>query len=837
MNENKDLSLKEDSSNFFSNLRSSAEGLEEKEVQKRKLEELKFALKGEDRLCIFKIFFNQFKSPLILLLLACALLAFFLSDPMDASIIFIIIFISSTLGMIQEKIAFDAMDRLMKLVEVKSKVIREGIKKEISSKEVVTGDLLLLEAGDVLPADAIIIESEHFFVNQAALTGESLPAEKISFNKELDLSSKKRENCVLMGSYVISGAAKAIVFAVGSNSELGKISKRLKAPKLETNFEKGMRKFQGLLVETTFALVFLIFAVNVFLKRGVIDSFLFSLALGIGLTPQLLPMIISVTLAKGARDLAKKKVIIKKSSSLENFGSMSVLCCDKTGTLTSGEMSLHSFYDLDRRLSPHALEYAAVTSFLHAGYDNPLDQAIKKKIGALKGSWEKLDEIPFDFERRRVTLLAKKQSKSQLIVKGSFSEVVKRCSFAQNCDGVKTSIDSCIDQLELLLEEFSEKNSKILAVAYKDLGNQTSFSDEDEMDLIFLGLLEFYDPLKPNVANDIAALKDLGVELKIISGDNEHIVRQISVELNLNHSQVVKGFDLEHLEDLALISLVKEKSLFAEITPLDKLRIVQALQQGGKVVGFLGDGLNDSAAMRQADVSISVQNATNVAREAADFILLESSLKVLADGVEVGRKIFANTLKYIFIATSANFGNMFSMALSSLFLPFLPLLPKQVLLTNLFTDLPEFTISTDKVDAKWKNSPQNWDLSFIKRFMIVFGLISSIFDLTTFVILKSITTSVEAFRTGWFIESVMSASLVLLVIRTERPSYRSRPSTYLFVSVIAVNLLTLITPLTPLGKVFGLVPLEPRVFFAIFIVIFAYMLTAEIAKKFFYKNQ
>jgi Mg2+-importing ATPase len=481
LNENKDLSLKEDSSNFFSNLRSSAEGLEEKEVQKRKLEELKFALKGEDRLCIFKIFFNQFKSPLILLLLACALLAFFLSDPMDASIIFIIIFISSTLGMIQEKIAFDAMDRLMKLVEVKSKVIREGIKKEISSKEVVTGDLLLLEAGDVLPADAIIIESEHFFVNQAALTGESLPAEKISFNKELDLSSKKRENCVLMGSYVISGAAKAIVFAVGSNSELGKISKRLKAPKLETNFEKGMRKFQGLLVETTFALVFLIFAVNVFLKRGVIDSFLFSLALGIGLTPQLLPMIISVTLAKGARDLAKKKVIIKKSSSLENFGSMSVLCCDKTGTLTSGEMSLHSFYDLDRRLSPHALEYAAVTSFLHAGYDNPLDQAIKKKIGALKGSWEKLDEIPFDFERRRVTLLAKKQSKSQLIVKGSFSEVVKRCSFAQNCDGVKTSIDSCIDQLELLLEEFSEKNSKILAVAYKDLGNQTSFSDEDEM--------------------------------------------------------------------------------------------------------------------------------------------------------------------------------------------------------------------------------------------------------------------------------------------------------------------------------------------------------------------
>jgi Mg2+-importing ATPase len=598
-----------------------------------------------------------------------------------------------------------------------------------------------------------------------------------------------------------------------------------------------MRKFQGLLVETTFALVFLIFAVNVFLKRGVIESFLFSLALGIGLTPQLLPMIISVTLAKGARDLAKKKVIIKKSSSLENFGSMNVLCCDKTGTLTTGEMTLHSFYDLERRLCPKALELAAVTSFLHAGYDNPLDQAIKKKVGGIDSSWKKLDEIPFDYERRRVTLLAQKENESFLIVKGSFSEVVQRCSFAKNLDGQKVPIDTCIDKLELLLEEFSEKNSKILAVAYKNLSDKTSFLEEDESDLIFSGLLEFYDPLKINIAEEIAALKALGVDLKIISGDNEHIVRHISLELNLNHSSVVKGIDLENLEDLALISLVKEKSLFAEVSPLDKLRIVEALQKGGLVVGFLGDGLNDSAAMKKADVSISVQNATNVAREAADFILLKSSLKVLAEGVEVGRTIFANTLKYIFIATSANFGNMFSMALSSIFLPFLPLLPKQVLLTNLFTDLPEFAISTDQVDAKWKNTPQNWDLSFIKRFMLVFGLISSIFDLTTFVILRSITSSIEAFRTGWFIESVMSASLVLLVIRTERPSFRSRPSSYLFVSVIAVNVLTLMTPLTPLGKLFGLVPLEPTVFFAIFLVIFAYMVTAEIAKKSFYKNQ
>ena len=776
------------------------------------------------------LFFRQFFSPLILLLIGCSLGAFFLSDSLDSIIILSIVLMSALLGFYQESKANHSLNKLIGFVKIKILTLRNGQEKYLYPENLLIGDLVLIQAGDVIPADAILIESNQLFINESILTGESLPIEKFFFSKKVE------ERVVYMGSHVISGYGKALVCHNQQRSLFGSISEKLKQKQAPTSFEKGITKLGLILIQATFFLVLVIFGINMIYKRPFLDSFLFSLALGIGLTPQLLPMIISVNLSQGASHLARKKVIVKKLNSIENFGSMTILCADKTGTLTEGIMKVESFCNIEKSLSLKTLHYASVNAYFQSGLKNPIDEAILNEKINIDSSWKKLDELPFDFSSKRVSLLLDNQKEKILIVKGALTKVLSLCSFAEDSHGALKSIKEFNNQASEILESNSEKLIKLIGVAYKVLDKDHCFSREDETSLIFLGYLEILDPIKNKAKEELDELKKLGVQTKIISGDHFAIVRQIGKRLGIDEN-ILRGEDLKKLSSSELETVVEKFSLFAEVDPIDKDKIVTALQQKGHVVGFLGDGINDCVAMKRSDVSISVDTAANVAKESADLIMLSHSLSVLKEGILSGRKTFANTLKYIFMATSANFGNMFSMAFSSLILPFIPFLPKQILLINFLTDIPELTISSDKVDQDWLISPQQWNFSFLKKFMIVFGLISSIFDFITFFLFKWMAKSESEFRTAWFLESVISAALVLLVIRTKKSIFACLPSPALATAVISTILITIVIPYTSIGSLFLFTPLSPIFISIIFLIVICYMFVAEAAKTPFYRNR
>lgn len=761
-------------------------------------------------------------------------MAFFLADPIDALIISIIILLSSVLGVIQEKGALNALEKLIEIVEVKCNVMRDGISTEIPLDSIVPGDIVFLKAGDVIPADCFVLNANHCFINESSLTGESFGVEKEASTLSKDTPLRNRSNTLFMGTYVISGSVQALVIFTAKSTEFGRISHHLKTSPPPTAFEIGIQHFGYFLVQMTFILVFLLFGINVLLKKPILESFLFSLALGIGFTPQLLPVIITINLARGSRFLAQKKVIVKRLSSIENFGSMNVLCCDKTGTLTTGEISLKSFCDAEGSSSEKTLLLGGINAFLQTGSDNPLDLAILKATSPPL-DWKKLDEIPFDFSRKRVSLLVSNSRENLLITKGAFSQILSLCSTIETTEGKILPIRPYLNALESLLEKSANQGLRLLGVAYRSLNTKTSFCIDDEKEMIFLGYLEFSDSLKPGIIDQLQDLQALGIKVKIISGDNHFVVSHVGESVGVLSEHVLTGCELNNMSEATLASEVLKRNLFAEIEPLQKERLILALRKAGNIVGFLGDGINDITAMHAADVSISVDNAASVAKTTADFILLEKDLTVLKEGIQAGRKTFANTLKYIFMATSANFGNMFSMTLSSLFLNFLPLLPKQILLTNLFTDIPELTISTDNVDEKFTQSPPKWSIRFIRNFMIVFGLISSIYDFLTFGLLLWLTDSVQEFRTGWFIESVISAVTILFIIRTRRSLFISNPSKFLAGSIFLIIFITLALLYTPLGTLFGFVPLKPSILLLIGAIILLYGITAEMAKKIFYR--
>ena len=824
-------------SEMLQELQTTTEGLKSYESSERLKRYGSNILKPKKRSDTLTLLLSQFRSPITLILLFAAGLAFFLREPTDTIIITIIILISSLLGFWQEKGAADAFEKLLAAVQIRATVLREGEEKEIPVEEIVPGDLIILNAGDLIPADCLILDSNDLFVSEATLTGETYPVEKTAGVLKAETPLAKRTNSLWMGTSVVSGSGKVLAVSTGKETEFGKISEKLKLRPPETEFEKGVANFGHFLMEVTMLMVIAIFAINVYLQRSILDSLLFSLALAVGLTPQLLPVIISVNLSHGAREMAQKKVIVKRLASIENLGSMNLLCSDKTGTLTEGELQLHSFQDLKGDPNEKVLLYASLNAYYQKGFENPIDRAILAQNKLDLAQYEKLDEIPYDFVRKRLSILVSKSGTNLMITKGALPNILSICSLAEVEPGKPAEISDLEKQIEQQFEEFSEKGFRTLGIAYREMGQQGTIKKEQETGMTFLGLLFLFDPPKPDISKTIESMEQLGISLKVITGDNKFVAASISREIGLKNSRVITGSELDKMSSEALMRQVNDTDVFAEVEPNQKEHIILALKKSGNVVGYMGDGINDASALHAADVGISVDSAADVAKEAADIVLMEKSLDALVEGVKEGRKTFANTLKYVFMATSANFGNMFSMAGASLFLPFLPLLPTQILLTNLLTDFPEMTIATDSVDREMIEKPRRWDIGFIRKFMMVFGLTSSVFDYLTFgVLLLLLPGMTEQFRTGWFMESVISASMIVLVIRSRKPFFRSRPGKYLLTATLLIGGLTLFLPLTPFAAIFGFKPLPLPVILVIGGIIVLYILTAEIIKKIFYKR-
>jgi len=822
---------------LLSKLQVTAKGITTEEAKTRLISYGTNSIKPQKNSGTFILLIGQFKSPIILILLAATILSLFLRNFVDASIILSIVLISGLLGFWQEFSASNAVAKLLALVQIKVAVLRDGKEMEIPVEEIVPGDIVILNAGDTIPGDCLLIEEKDIFVDEAMLTGETFPVEKNVGVLPSETALAQRSNSLWMGTHVVSGTANALVIRTGKNTEFGKVSERLKLKAPETEFERGIRRFGYFLGEVTLVLVVLIFAINVYLQRPVLEAFLFSLALAVGLTPQLLPAIISINLAHGAKKMAEKKVIVKRLASIENFGSMNIICSDKTGTLTEGKVKVESALDVNGNASEKAFLFAYLNAFYQTGFTNPIDEAILnfRKID-LKG-YQKHDEIPYDFLRKRLSISVKQGDSYSMVTKGALSNILEVCSTVEIEEGNVVKIATMQKQIQEHFEAFSKEGFRTIGIAYKSLSSGSPISKDDEKDMTFLGFLALFDPPKANIADTIAILKKLGVSLKVITGDNHLVAASLSKKMGLLDTRILTGPELHQMSDAALLRQVATVSVFAEIEPNQKERIIVAMRKAGNVVGYMGDGINDASALHAADVGISVDTAADVAKEAADIVLLEKDLSVLIEGVREGRTTFANTLKYVFMATSANFGNMFSMAGLSLFIPFLPLLPKQILLTNLLTDFPEMTIATDNVDEEMINYPRRWDIKAIRKFMITFGLVSSVFDYLTFGLLLLVLHANEGeFRTGWFLESVISASVIVLIIRSRRPFFKSKPGKYLVMATLSIAFITIILPFTPLGKVFGFSPLSLTTYLLLMLIVVFYVIAAEITKTIFYKK-
>jgi Mg2+-importing ATPase len=784
-----------------------------------------------------RLFLSQFNTPIMYLLIIAAILSFGTANKVDALIIFGIILVSALLSFFQEFTAVSQMRKLLAMVQVRANVIRDGSEREIPLEEVAPGDLIVLRAGDMIPGDCYLLESKNLIVDEATLTGETQAVEKTPGQMAGDLPISKRSNTLFMGTHVISGTGKAIVVQTGKATEFGSIADRLTHKPPETNFEHGVRRFGYFLLVVTLVMLIVIFFLNVLLARPVIESLLFASALAVGMTPQLLPAIISVNLAHGATLIAKRGVIVKRLASIENFGSMTVLCSDKTGTLTTGQIVLQSAFNAEGQASDRVMLYALINAKFQTGYINPIDKAINQASTTDLSAWNRISEVPYDFDRRKLTVLMGGPEGSLLISKGAFHEILNVCTQVQLSNGSLVDIQEQREALENRFTEYGQQGLRVLGLAYRPAEGISVASAQDENQMIFLGFLLFWDPPKEDIVETIKGLQELGVNLRIITGDNHLVAQSIAKALGIPQDKVLTGDELRRMVGPGQERLIEDKVIFAEIEPNQKEQIILALRYSGHIVGYLGDGINDVTALHAADVGISVDSGADAAKEVADIILLQKDLDVLQEGVKAGRRTFANTLKYVFMSTSANFGNMFSLAGASLIFSFLPLLPKQVLLVNLMTDFPEMTIATDRVDAEWVQRPVRWDMKFINKFMLIFGLISSIFDYATFGVLTLLGATVAQFRTGWFMESVISASLIVLAIRTFKPLWTSMPSRYLLWTVIFIVILTCILPLIPdVAFELGFVPLPWNFYLIVAGIVACYIGMVELAKKIFLKR-
>jgi Mg2+-importing ATPase len=821
-------------------LGSSPSGLSNTEAQSRLASYGQNLLSARSGPTAFAAFARQFRSPLVLILVFAALISAFVGEGHEAVIIGAIVLASCLLSFSQEYSASRVMQALRQRIARQAKVLRDGVECAIKVEDLVPGDVISLSAGDLIPADGVIVEARDFNVSEAALTGETFPVVKSPGRSAAEAGLAKRTNAVFAGTSVRSGTARVLIATTGARTEFASIAEALERAMPETDFARGIRQFGHLMTEIMLVIVMMVFIANLMLHRPLIESLLFSLALAVGLTPELLPAIISVTLAKGARTMAASGVIVRRLDAIENLGSMDLLCTDKTGTLTEGVIRLDAWLDLEGKPSSEILLWAQLNATLQTGLKNPLDEAIAdtQPVEGLS-AWSKIDEIPYDFIRKRLSVVVRERAGEQLLVtKGAVQNVLDACTLVCAADGVKP-LD--LAQRQAIGDKFrlwSGQGYRVLGLAIRRFGGKESFGREDETLLAFAGFLLFLDPPKQGVRETLQALADRGIEVKVISGDNRYVAAHLAEAIGLRSDRILTGEDLAKLTKNALFAKVQQIDLFVEIDPNQKERIVEALRRRGHVVGYLGDGINDAPALHEADIGISVDSAVDVAREAADIILLKRDLGVLVRGVDDGRKTFANTMKYISITTSANFGNMISMAAASLYLPFLPLLAKQILLNNFLSDIPSLAIAGDNVDPDQLLRPRRWNIHFVRRFMISFGLVSSIFDLATFAfLLYGVQASASTFQTGWFVESVMTELVVLLVIRTRKTFWASRPSRLLVALVAAVAAVVVIIPYSPVAAWFGLIPLPLPVLLGLLAITGCYVLVSEGTKHWLFDHE
>ena len=784
------------------------------------------------------LLFSQFKSPLVVILIVAAIISLVAGEWIDASVVLAIVLGSTLLGFAQEFIAGNAIDKLRSQVLIHSSVLRDAQVSVQSSGTVVQGDVVLLSAGSLIPADGVVLSAKDFFINQAVLTGETFPVEKKPGQVSADASLSERSNCVFMGTSVSSGTARMLVVQTGKATVFGQIAGKLALRPPLTEFERGVQRFGFLLTRIMLVMVVVVLAINMLMHKPPMDSLLFALALAVGLTPELLPAIVSITLSHGAKRMAKLGVIVRKLNAIENLGGMDVLCTDKTGTLTLGVVQLDGALDALGHSSEAVLQSAALNAHFQSGLANPLDEAVlaaAAKAGIDLSAVRKVDEIPYDFVRKCLSVVVQTPGDGcRLITKGAFDKVLAVCT---HCGPEAWPLDAAQrERLHALFEAWSAQGYRVLGVASRPVDErQQPYGRGDERDLNFDGFLLFMDPPKADVRPTIADLAQRGVGLKIITGDNALVARHVAQAVGLACERVVTGRELNDMGDEALMHVARQATVFAEVDPNQKERIILALQKTGHVVGYMGDGINDALALRAADVGISVDTAVDVAKDAADFVLLSKDLGILSQGIDEGRVTFANTLKYILATISANFGNMFSMAAASVFLPFLPLLASQVLLNNFMADIPATTIAGDRVDPEWVARPRHWDTLFIRNYMVVFGLISSIFDFLTFAVLLLIFHAApQEFRTGWFIESLLTELVIALVVRTRRPFFRSRPGKWLLRSSLVMMVLALAMPYGPWAGVFGFVPLPLALMLGVIGLTLGYVGVVELAKKRFY---
>jgi len=774
---------------------------------------------------------HMFSSPLTLILLFAAGASAVLGDRIDACIIGAIVLLSAIMDFSQTYRSQRAVERLHDQVAPTATVQRDGIWKEIRRSEVVPGDLVRLSAGDLVPADARLLDARDLYVQQAALTGESLPTPKAA-TAEPASTSADAPNMVFLGTSVVSGTATAEVMATGSHTAFGDIAARLAARPEETAFDRGLRDFSRMVAATVLFLVLFLIVVGITRHRDPLQSLMFAVALAVGLTPEFLPMITTVTLSKGAVAMARKKVIVKHLSSIENLGSLDVLCSDKTGTLTTGIMSFDRSLDAFGRPSGHALELGFLNSKFETGIRSPLDDVIVRQTSQNTNGSVKRDEIPFDFERKRLSVVVERQSERVLITKGAPENIIPLLAGYEADDKVQAVDEVSLKAIRQVSNDLNGQGYRSLAVAYVHVPTQADYSIQDERNLILAGFLTFSDPPLPDAAQVLDSLKRDGVEVKVISGDNDLVTARVCSQVGLNVGHVLTGDEIVHMTDPALAHDAEEVQAFARISPAQKNRIILALKHDGHAVGFMGDGINDAPSLHTADVGISVPSAADVARDAADVILVEPGLRVLHDGIIEGRKAFGNVMKYLLMGTSSNFGNVFSMAGASLFLPFLPMLPTQILLNNFLYDLAQITIPTDNVDDTYLVKPQRWDIGVIRNFMIFVGPISSIFDFLTFyVLLHFFHASQPQFHTGWFVESLATQTLVVFVIRTSKNPLTSRPSVPLLSTCLAVVAIGTYLPFSPMAKVLGFTPLPLSYFVFVAIATAVYLLMVEAVKR------
>ncbi|WP_245455932.1 magnesium-translocating P-type ATPase [Mesorhizobium sp. M7A.F.Ca.US.008.03.1.1] len=787
------------------------------------------------------VFARQFRSPLVLILIFAASVSAFVGEGQEAAIIGAIVLASCLLSFTQEYGASRATELLKQRISRKVIVLRDGVECSVAAEDIVPGDIIRLSAGNLIPADGIILDARDFNVSEAVLTGETFPVVKAPGRSAPEASVAQRGNAVFTGTSVRSGTATVLAAATGAHTEFASIAAALERKIPETGFARGIRQFGYLMTEIMLAIVILVFFANLMLHRPLIESLLFSLALAVGLTPELLPAIISVTLARGARAMAAKGVIVRRLDAIENLGSMDLLCTDKTGTLTEGMIQLDGWLDVDGNASADILLWARLNATLQTGLKNPLDEAIAAAPGegASLAAFKKVDEIPYDFIRKRLSVVVRtRDAEDLLITKGAVQNVLKTCGFVRTAKGLEPLDETHRAAIDEKFRRWSADGYRVLGLAIRRSESAKTFSRKDEIDLAFAGFLLFLDPPKKGVKETLAELAQRGIAVKVISGDNRYVAAHLAQAIGLRADRIMTGDELSKLTKSALFAGVQHTDLFVEIDPNQKERIVQALRSRGHVVGYLGDGINDAPALHEADIGISVDSAVDVAREAADIILLKQDLGVLVRGVDDGRKTFANTMKYISITTSANFGNMISMAVASLFLPFLPLLAKQILLNNFLSDVPSLAIASDNVDPDQLRRPRHWDIRFVRRFMISFGLVSSLFDFATFAFLLFFAHATEAaFQTAWFVESLLTELAIVLIVRTHRAFWASRPSPLLAWLTLAVGIIAIMIPYLPFAAWFGFVPLPLPMLAGLVAITALYLLASEATKRWFFGQE